>query len=315
MNIRLHKIHLQSEQHFGGKLPPQYLGYFLAELPIVVQQTLSMAFRNRSSLQGRRPQWLDRAGDIRFVDHGGNGVSILYFEAPTLGEAAHELYQQGELWPSRPDGEDTCFDLLGDVLTDVAANNADSDHFDPMLLKRLMHFKRVFEGPFREINITSRRYDQRHPTQLTPSTLQTVQALLGETPAPRRVRIVGALDMIRVSTQTFGVCLDTGEEVRGVMIEGSIEDAKHLLNRRVRILGKAIFRASGRLLRIDADSMTLGEGEPSLWSRVPKPSTAKLDTSKLHKLQGPRSGMAAIIGKWPGEETDEQIQEALEKLS
>ncbi|MCZ2341719.1 MAG: hypothetical protein LC104_07970 [Bacteroidales bacterium] len=315
MSIRVHEIQLQSEQHFGGKLPPQFLGYFLAELPIVVQQTISMALRNRSSLKGRRPQWLERAGDIRFTDHGGNGTSVLYFEAPTLDEGARELYQQGELWPSRPDGEDTGFDLLGDVLSDVAANNADSDHFDPTLLKRLMRFRRVFSGPFREIDITSRRYDANHSSRFTPATLQTVQTFLGYTPAAKRVRIVGTLDMIRVSTQTFGVRLDTGEEVRGIMPDGSIDEVKSLLNQRVLILGQAVYRASGRLLRIDADSVTSGAGEPSLWSRVPKASTTMIDTSKLHKPQGPRSGMAAIIGKWPGDETDEQIQEALEKLS
>lgn len=315
MSIRVHEIQLRSEQHFAGKLPPQFLGYFLAELPIVVQQTISMALRGRSSLQGGRPQWLERAADIRFTDHGGNGSSVLYFEAPTLGDAARELYQQGELWPTRPDGEDTGFDLLGDVLADVSATNADSDHYDKTLLKRLMCFKRVFMGPFRQIELATRRYDAHNPSRLTPATLQTVETLLGVTPAAKRVRIVGTLDMIRVSTQTFGVRLDSGEEVRGVLPDGSIDEVKGLLNQRVLILGKAIYRASGRLLRIDADAVTSGEGEPSLWSRVPRASTTTVNMSKLHKPQGPRSGMAAIIGKWPGDETDEQIQEALEKLS
>jgi len=315
MSIRVHEIQLRSERHFGGKLPPRYLGYLLAELPILVQQTISMALRNRSSLQGRRPQWLERAGDIRFVNHGGNDTSVLYFEAPTLGDAAREVYQQDEVWPSRPDGEDTGFDLLGDVLSDVAKNNSDSDHFDPTLLKRLMRFQRVFTGPFREIDITSRRYDARHPSRFTPATLQTVQTFLGDTPAPKRARIVGTLDMIRVSTQTFGVRLDTGEEVCGVMPDGSFDELKALLDQRVLILGKAVYRASGRLLRIDADSVTSGEGEPSLWSRVPKASTAKIDVSKLHKPQGPKSGVAAIMGKWPGTETEEEITAILEELS
>jgi hypothetical protein len=316
MTNQLHTVRLLSNEHFGKRLPPQYPGYLLAELPIVIQQTISMALRNRGSLQGRRPPWLERAGDIRFLGHGGNGACELFFEAPTLGEAAHELYEQGELWPTRPDAADSGFDLLGDVLADVQANNADSDHFDPTLLRRLMRFKRVFAGPFRAVEIVSRRYDGRHPSRVSPDALEIVRGFLGETPAPSRARIVGALDMIRVSTQTFAVRLDGGEEVRGVLPEGSIEEVKSLLNQRVLILGKAVYRASGRLLRIDAESISLGEGEPSLWSRIPKPGATKLlDLSKLHKPQGPRSGMAAIIGKWPGDESDEEIQSALESLS
>lgn len=273
-----------------------------------------MALRNRSSLRNG-PKWLAKAGDIRFVDHGGNGTSVLYFEAPTLKEAAQELYEQGEFWPSRPDGDDTGFDLLGDVLADVTATNDDSDHFDPALLKRLLRFARFFKGPFQEIDLTSRRYDAHHPARITAATLETVRAFLGETPAPRRVRLVGRLDMIRVSTQTFAVRLDTGEDIPGVLADGTIDQAKTLLDRRVLILGKAIFRASGRVLRINADSIMLGEGEPSLWSRVPKAGAFSLDSDKLRKPQGPRSGMAAILGKWPGNETEEELQASLERLS
>jgi hypothetical protein len=31
--------------------------------------------------------------------------------------------------------------------------------------------------------------------------------------------------------------------------------------------------------------------------------------------QGPRSGINAIFGRWPGDESDEEIMEALERLS
>jgi hypothetical protein len=310
-----HKVLLQSDQHFGKRLPPHHLGFFLAEIPIAVQQSISMALRSRSSTAGRHPQWLDRAADIRFVGHDGNGQSVLYFEAPTLGDSAQEVYDQGELWPNRPAAEDTGFDLLGDVLADVGAKNADSDHFDPTLLRRILRFRRVLAGPFNEIDITSRRHDQRHPARMSPTTMQTAECFLGETPTPNRVRIVGNLDMIRVSTQTFGIRLDSEEEVRGVLPEGSIEAVKQLLNRRVLLLGKAVYRASGRLLRVDADSMALGENEQAFWSRMPRPNSRKIDVAKLRKPQGPRSGMAAIMGRWPGEETDEEIQAALEQLS
>ncbi|MDZ4782448.1 MAG: hypothetical protein SGJ19_19555 [Planctomycetia bacterium] len=315
MKATVHKVSLQTDCHFGKRLPPQHLGFFLAEIPVAIQQSISMAFRNRSSTPGRHPQWLDRASDIRFVDHEGNGEVSLFFEAPTLGEAASEVYQQGELWPSRPDENDTGFDLLGDVLADMSADNADSDHFDATLLRRLLRFKRVFAGPYSEIDFTSRRFKQRHPARLSPLTLETAEGFLGRTPASSRVRLVGVLDMIRVSTQTFGIRLDSGEEVRGVLPEGSIDDVKQLLNRRVLLLGSAVYRASGRLLRVDAESVALGENEPALWSKMPQPGTSRLDLGKLRKLQGPRSGMAAIMGRWPGDESDDDIAVALEKLS
>ena len=35
----------------------------------------------------------------------------------------------------------------------------------------------------------------------------------------------------------------------------------------------------------------------------------------LRKSQGTRSGMAAIMGRWPGDETEEEIEAALEHIS
>ncbi|MHB1034056.1 MAG: hypothetical protein ACYC35_08300 [Pirellulales bacterium] len=310
-----HEVRLGTDEHFGHLLPPRHLGFFLAELPVAVKQAISMALRNRSSVQGRTPLWLDRAADIRFAGHSGNGEVVLHFEIPTMGEAAAEIYRQQELWPTRPDAQDTGFDLLGDVLADVAARNADSEHFDPQLLTRIARFKKVLAGPYREISICSRRYAVDSPARISPETIATAQGFYARTPASRRTRLVGRLDMLRVSTQTFALRLDDGQEVRGVLPEGSIEEIKPLLDRRVLVLGKAVYRASERLLRVDADTISPGENEPSIWSQIPAPGMGRLDTSKLRRPQGPRSGMAAIMGQWPGEETDEEIEAALEKLS
>jgi hypothetical protein len=315
----VHKVILHNTEHFGRKLPPHHLGVLLAELPIAIRASVSMAFRNRSQVKGRRPSWLDRAADIRFVDHQGNGESVLYFEAPRLGEAAAEVYAQQSLFPEaddRPDKEDTAFDIFGDVLADVQQTNADSTHYDPSLLHRITLFKRVFrKGPYREIDFTSRRFPAGAPARFTPEVVESANVLLGRTPTPQRVRIVGQLDGLVASTQRFSVLLDSGEKVTGVFAEDQIDAMQGLWRSRVLVLGAAVYRASGRLLRIDAEAVKPGDNEPKVFSRMPSPPNAKIDTTKLRKSQGPRSGMAAIIGQWPGDESDEQIEQALEKLS
>jgi hypothetical protein len=40
-----------------------------------------------------------------------------------------------------------------------------------------------------------------------------------------------------------------------------------------------------------------------------------MDLKALHVPQGPDSGINAIIGKWPGDESDEEIFALLEELS
>jgi len=303
-----------SGHHYGRRLPPQALGLALTVIPAVVRQSVSMAFRGRSSVRGPRPRWLKAAADLRFIDHQGDDASVLYFETPTLGEAAAELYQQQEFWSTRPDPSLTGLDLFGEVVRDVAAHNEDSDRFDKSLLGNLVGFKNVLNGTFHEVRLDPARPDTAVAV-INLRVIRTAQEFQATTPLPQRVRLAGALDMVRASTQSFTLRLDDGQEVRGVLVSGSIVDAATHLNHRVLVLGQAVYRASGRLLRIDADEIRGAEGEPSLWSRIPSPRTQRFDPSSLRVPQGPRSGVSAIVGRWPGDETDEEIDAWLERTS
>ncbi len=231
------------------------------------------------------------------------------------GEAAPELYEQQEFWPTRPDPGNTGLDLLGDVVRDVAARNEDSDRFDKGLLGYLAGFKNVLDGDFREIRLGMHRQVSAAPAVISPQVILTAQEFRAATPLPQRVRVVGTLDMVRASTQSFALHLDDGQEVRGVLVSGSVVDAAAQLNRRVLVLGRAVYRASGRLLRVDADEITAAEGESSVWSRVPRPGAGSSTSPNTENRKARSRASGAILGRWPGDETDEEIREALERLS
>jgi hypothetical protein len=315
MNRPTQTITLTSDEHYGRELPSRTLGRALTAIPTVVRQSVSMAFRGHSGMRGPRPRWLEAAADLRFIDHTGDDESVLVFEAPTLGEAAPELYEQRESWPTRPDPGDTGLDLLGDVVRDVAAHNEDSDRFDRSLLGKLAGFEDVLRGGFRGIHLGSTRRAAAPPAIITHEVVRTAREFQEAIPPPQRVRVVGTLDMVRPSTQSFAMHLDDGQEVRGVLVSGSIETAAACLGRRVLVLGRAIYRPSGQLLRIDADEIAAAEGESSIWSRVPAARTRRFDLRQVIREQSHKKGIGAIMGKWPGDETDEQIERALRDLS
>jgi hypothetical protein len=308
-----HRVTLSSRDHLGKRLPPHATGLFLAELPLAVRYAVSMAMRSRSTQRGKRPAWLDRAADIRLVGMDGNGDSTLFFEAPPLGEAAGEFYSQRDLFWAPPSAEDTGFDVLADVLKDVETANADSERLDRPLLRRLLRFRGVFRGAFTDAHIESRRQPggQAH---LTLPIIQTAGKFLDQTPAPRRVRVVGTLDMVRASNQTFALRIDDAEELRGVLVEGSIEEMARFLNKSVLTFGRAVFRPSGRLLRIDVDEFRLAGEADRFFAKVPGPMGGKRPRPTPRERERAAEGLRAAIGKWPGDETEEQIREALEEL-
>ncbi len=125
MNATVQTIILRSDQHYGRHAPAEPLGRVIQEIAPAVRYSIRMAFGLRSRAGGRLPSWLAASSDIRLVDYQGRDETVLSFQVPTLGEAAPQLYEQQEFWPSRPDPEDTGFDLLADVIAEAAAVSGD----------------------------------------------------------------------------------------------------------------------------------------------------------------------------------------------
>ena len=153
------------------------------------------------------------------------------------------------------------------------------------------------------------------PAVLNSATLATAKHLHDTTPRPQSAIIVGKLDMIRDSTQTFALIMDDGQEVRCVMVEGDVECLMPRFRHQVAVTGRAVFRASGRLLRIEAESVRDAVASDRFFAKVPKPNAQRFDLRRVLREQGHKHGVAAIIGKWPGDETDEQISDWLREIS
>ena len=317
MTIQNHEIRLESNEHFNGRPPTHHLGYLLADLPIAIGGAVSMAIRNRSRSPGKQPKWLRKASDLRFAGHSGNGFTHLNFQLPSLQEAAPEVYSQQELFDTgRPNGNLTGLDLLMRVFSDIDNSRVDSNAFDSQLLRLVTRFKRFFaRGPFSRFGISGCNQGAEDAVWVTQSTLENCNLLYGCTPTPQRVRLVGKLDGLEASTQRFSLVLDTGDRVAGVYPEEISDSLQKLWRQRVLVLGTSVFRASGNLLRIEADAIEDGSHASGLFSKTPIPANSRLDANRLRKPQGTRSGMAAIMGRWPGDETEAEIEMALELIS
>ena len=298
-------------------MPPVPVGNLLRQVPSLVRQCVAMAFEHRSRPRGRPPAWLAAASDVRLVGLTGGDEATVRFDTPVLGEAASAIYAQGELFPTRPSPEDTSFDLLGDVLRDVARRDGDSHRYDGELLRSVARLGTVVNGEFSEMVVSGVRYAPGSGAVVNGRTVQTAKELYSRTPNPSRARVVGLLDQFRISTHAFGMRLDTGEEIRGVVGEDDIDAALELFRRKQRVVvrGRAFFRPSGQLLLLDVDDVEEANGESSVWSRAPKPGDVALDQTRLRRRQGKRSGLPAVVGRWPGDETDEQVEEALRRIS
>ena len=304
-------VRLTSEHHFGRRLPRR-AGRMIDAVLDLTPRVVTMAFRRRSF--GPKPAWLKAATDFRFVGHDGEDATNLHFEAPLFGDAAPREYDQGEFWPTKPSPQDTGFEVFADMLLDLVAGNRDSDRFDRPLLRHLIELRGAFRLLFRSMEIGGERAPLGSGPALDAASIGTARAFYDSTPGSRRLKVYGKLDMVRASSQRFALLLPNGEEAQGILKEGDICEFQGLLAKPIVVFGKAVYRPSGRLLRIDADKIEAGSSADEFFGKIPAGIYTRPSSPKHSALAG-KGGIQAVFGKWPGNETDIQIAEALRRLS
>jgi hypothetical protein len=187
--------------------------------------------------------------------------------------------------------------------------------YDRALLRKLSGLRRVFSEHLHSVGLPFGKNGSSKVQDLTQTTADVAARMANSTPKPQEVRVVGQLDMVRRSTRSFGLQLDDGTEVHGVLENADdVEQLRQHFGKRVLIFGQAVYRPSGSLLRIDAHAIESGAGQPSIFSKVPPPRSRRPPlTRKISARQGWTS-FASYFGEWPGEETDEQWNEMMLEL-
>lgn len=295
---------------------PSAVGAVLTRLESSSRGAVGVAFR-RSSTAGRRQPWLTRAGQIELKDaqRTGREEMSLHFEAPRFGDVAQEFFSQPTLFGDGPRAQDTALDVLADAVNDVLAGQADSDRFDVGLLRRFHRYGAgVFDQRVTELLISGDRLAQDRPCRISEELPRRAQELYVRTPEPARARVAGKLDVIQASTLGFVLRLPAGQQVRGVWKGPDFETLRALVNSDVVATGTAIYRPSGRLLRIDADALAPQRPADRFFATLPTPGAVRMDLNSLVREQRRRGGMAAMWGKVPAEESDEDFLAAVAEL-
>lgn len=241
------------------------------------------------------------------------GSTLLVIEAPTLLEAAPALFGQVALFEPI-DSSESAFGVMEQTLRAAVDGRGDSDLFDQSLLSVFHRFDRILGAGFSFIELTNGK-DGRDRVVVDRTSVAAVDRLIRATPEPQRARVAGTLDTIRHSDRMFTLLVDDGKAMKGIADGIAAEQLAGLFGQSVTVAGTAVFRPSGSLLRIEADSVQASGPDAAVWARVPAPLFRDLDMAGLRQPQGLRSGVNAIVGRWPGEETEEEMAAALRELS
>jgi hypothetical protein len=316
LSYRKQEILIETNENYGRRPPMDFCGALFRGFAPMLGYSVRMALEGSSSSVGAPPSWLRKAADVRvtgFSERGG--ATILNLEAPMLGEAAEEVYAQDTLWETKPAPNETAINVLAHVLEHVRDANDESALFDRTLLGRVARLRHLLSGVVTAIRLPAAADDQRLSAVVNEQVVESAMRLSDRTPPPTQIRLTGVLDMIRHSTRSFGLLLEDGAEVRGVLeAQEQMGDLTRFLGAKLLVLGRAVYRPSGKLLRIDAHSFHSGDGQPQLFGKVPPPRERRPLIIRTKPSDQSRKGVGAFFGIWPGEESDEDFARMLKEV-
>ena len=277
------------------------------------QRALRLRTQGRSSARSSLP-WIEAASDV-VLSIGSSadksvGPTLLHVEVPTLLEAAPTAFQQLEMFPEL-DASRTSVDYLVDSISAALSPNGDDALYDAPFLEFLRRRSGMFEAGIETMAFIDGAGRSRTLVELTVGSLQNLKSLEDQIPPPQRVRLAGFLDAIRASDLSFVMVLGDGTKIRGVAEDASTLQAHW--KTRIMVSGRIFYTATRRILRVEADNIAPAtDRDFEVWGLAP---LADLSMAQLRRTQGPRSGLSAVFGRWPGDETDEEVIAALGSTS
>jgi hypothetical protein len=307
--MKRHAIRLTGSRANGARLSAVAMRDFLDALLASARHAVRLRVDGRG-LAGATPTWLEKVSDIDVLPLEAGSTQVV-IEAPALAEAAPERFSQMDfvlaLNPNM-----TSIDVLEESLGEALAGDASSDKFDAGLLRTFGAFSKLWRHQIEGVE-----FDGGKRVRLDPAATARLESLQSQIPADQRTMVVGKIDLLHHSKRMFTVRTDDGKDLRGAFVneDVSLESLGQLFGQRACVSGVAKFRPSGDLLLIEAEAISPADEGLSVLSVAPKPLFSTLDTRALHRSQGPKSGVAAVFGRWPGDESDEEVEALLAEMS
>ena len=315
MKAMRYKIKIYGLKSPEGTMPMVALKEICSALMESSERALRLSIEGISLKRGTVPKWLKKS--LQFTVTGiTKGSTVLEIEAPTLEASAPEKVQQPDLWYTPPDPKDTALSLLSRSVLDATTEQMESDRYDRGVLESLLSFRPFLKDYAKEFDVdcASRKSDN---FKINGPALDKISRIEAKTPEPRAIILSGLFTLIEHPSRRFQLTLEDGRKLLGTADPSHIdvEQMRALWGRKVTLKGMAAFKPSGVVHFIQAEMIKPFEtGEELFLSRPQFKTPVELvkEVKRRGEIRGP---LMEVWGKWPGEESIDEILISLNKIS
>jgi len=197
--------------------------------------------------------------------------------------------------------------LVIKTFTAALNDNEDKNLLDEPLIDELIKFRKFFNNDAESILLSNR---QTIPEiQFSAKEIDKIEALYKTIPVPQKTVINGTIDEMKFSRKQL--ILITTDKQRVIILPQTDElliEIKDFFGKEITLSGMAHFKPGGQLSYVKLESF----GEPGKSDKFFSHKPNKLSVQQQMALQirdgKKRNPLDDIIGKWPGNETDEEFE-------
>lgn len=202
--------------------------------------------------------------------------------------------------------------LVINAFRSALLDDEDKDDLDKPLLKSLLKFKKNFISKNEVFHFSNRQSVPEIEVRLED--FKKIELLEDSIPEPQKIIISGQLDEIKISKSKLGLITEDGIVNVFANDKSIIEGILKFIGKEVTISGMANFKPSGQLSYVEIDEYSEPGINDKFFSK--KPNSMNAEQQILFQLKNGKKGnpLSDIIGKWPGDETDEEFEKMLKEL-
>lgn len=309
-----YQIKLKGLQSSPGSISIYALKDLSSILVENTERALRLAVEGYSLKKGQPPKWLKDAVNFN-ITKLSKGSTIIDIEAPELREVAAEQIEQQNLWLNVPEPQDTALTIWANSFNKAIAEDAESEIYDKDLLNSFYGFNEFIEKYSATIEINSNQDRRISKMSINEKELSKVKRLTSTIPESRKIILSGKIDVIEHKNGRFKLNLENGETIQGEIDRQllDLEIMRDHWGRKVTVRGSADFKANGKMRFIKADLLKPFDEYETPFEDYLIYEDSKEIVNQIIREKPKVSPLKEIWGRWPGDETIEQILEELDR--
>lgn len=305
-----YEIKIEHAQEANGAIDLERLTKIADGIRKVSEGALQIRLKGISLTRGRKKVSLQDALKVSLTGIK-EGSTILCLETEKF-EKTLQSYQT-DIFRAEAQAElpnETPISLFIKTFQNALTDDDHQDLLDKPLLRELKNLQKAFFNE--EETMIFSNQGSLPDLQLTQKDFKKIKVLEDEIPDPQHVVLNGVVELLQFSTLKVKIKTEEGI-VDGFLADDlSSEDIASFWGKEVTITGTSHFKPRGKSVIEIERVFEPGEGD-SYFSKRPKSETVEMQLERQIREKG-SNPLAEIIGRWPGDETDEEFEQMLKAL-